>query len=77
MKELLIWALVFLVYAGTPFIATLWFLFCYSGYKNSVPFTEEYDRKKVRAIISGIIAGILDAIFLVTLIIYAVTVMFA
>lgn len=76
MKELLICAAVFSVYFGAPLISTLWWLHCLNSYRCAVPFTEEKDRKKISLIISSVIAGILDTIFVVFLMYYAFTYFF-
>ena len=71
------WAVFFFMLVGGPLASILWFCFSWSKFKSSIPFTPEYRRKKIRLIVSAVVAGIVMAIFLTIMAIYGVTVYFA
>ena len=73
MKSFLITLAISAVFFGIPLIATLWAMHCYGKYRDAVPFTEEKERNKKSAIISAIIAGVLDTIFFSYVFYYAFT----
>ena len=67
---------IFMLVAG-PVASILWFMFSWSKFKSCIPFTQEYEKKKVRLIVSAVVAGIMLAVFLTIMVIYGVTVFFA
>ncbi len=73
MKSFFITFALFAVFFGLPLAATLWALRCYGKYTDALPFTPEKDKYKKSSIISAIVAGILDTIFLAYIFYYAFT----
>ena len=71
------WAIFFFMLVGAPLTSILWFCFSWSKFKSCIPFTAEYKKKKIRLIISAVVAGVTMAIFLTIMGIYGVTVYFA
>lgn len=77
MLEFFKWAVIFLAFLGAPLVSLVWLYLSWNRYKETIPFTPEHQRKKVRLIIAAILAGILVGIYLVVMAIYGVTVFFA
>lgn len=71
------WAIFFFMLIGGPVASILWLCFSWSKFKSAVPFTAEYQRNKVRLIISAVVAGVVMAVFLTIMAIYGVKVYFA
>ena len=77
MEGLVKWVCITLVLLGLPLSSVIWLCLSWSRYKETVPFTPEHKKKKLRLIIAAVIAGILVSIYLVIMAIYGVTVFFA
>ena len=76
MGEIIAWAsLIALVVV--PFLSIIWLYLCWTRYKETIPFTPEHDKKKIRLIIAAVIAGICVSIYVVIMAIYGVKVYFA
>ncbi len=71
------WLCIVLVLLGLPLSSIIWLYICWNKYKETIPFTPEHDKKKVRLIIAAVVAGILVSIYIAIMAIYGVTVFFA
>ena len=60
-----------------PLLSIIWLCLSWSRFKETVPFTPEHRKKKVRLIIAAVITGIFVGIYLVIMAIYGVKVYFA
>ena len=77
MQDFFFWAAIFAAFLGAPLISVIWLYLSWNRYKETIPFTPEHQKKKVRLIIAAILAGIFVGIYLVVMAIYGVTVFFA
>ena len=76
MGEIIAWgSLIALVVA--PLTSIIYLYLCWTRFKETIPFTPEHTKKKVRLIIAAVIAAILVGIYLVIMGIYGVKVYFA
>lgn len=76
MEELIAWgSLIALV--GAPLMSIIWLCLSWSRFKETVPFTPEHQKKKIRLIVAAVIAGIFLSIYVVIMAIYGVKVFFA
>lgn len=71
------WLCITLVLVGLPLASIIWLYLSWNRYKETIPFTPEHEKKKVRLIIAAVLAGILVGLYLVIMAIYGVTVFFA
>lgn len=76
MEEIIAWGSLIALVAA-PLISIIWLYLSWTRYKETVPFTPEHNKKKVRLIIAAIIAGIFVSIYVVIMAIYGVKVYFA
>ena len=60
-----------------PLLSIIWLCMSWSRFKETVPFTPEHRKKKVRLIIAAVITGIVMAIYVTIMAIYGVKVYFA
>ena len=76
MPEVIAWIfLISLVVA--PLTSIIWLYLSWNRFKETVPFTPEHSKKKVRLIIAAVIAAIFLCIYVVVMAIYGVKVFFA
>ena len=76
MEELIAWGSLIALVAA-PLTSIIWLYLSWTRFKETVPFTPEHQKKKVRLIIAAVIAAILVGIYLVIMGIYGVKVFFA
>ena len=76
MEEIIAWGSLMALIAA-PLISIIWLYLSWNRFKETVPFTPEHSKKKVRLIIAAVIAGIFVSIYLIIMAIYGVKVYFA
>lgn len=76
MEEIIAWGSLIALVAA-PLISIIWLYLSWNRYKETVPFTPEHNKKKIRLIIAAVIAGIFVSIYVVIMAIYGVKVYFA
>ena len=76
MEGIIVWGSLIALVAA-PLMSIIWLCLSWNRFKETVPFTPEHDKKKVRLIIAAVIAVILVGIYLVIMGIYGVKVFFA
>jgi uncharacterized Tic20 family protein len=76
MEEILAW-LPLIALVGAPLTSIIYLYLSWTRFKETIPFTDEYRKKKIRLIIAAVIAGILVTIYLIIMGIYGVKVYFA
>lgn len=76
MEELLAW-IPLIALVAAPLTSIIWLYLSWNRFKETVPFTPEHKRKKIRLIIAAVIAAILVGVYLVIMGIYGVKVVFA
>ncbi len=77
MEGLLKWVCITMVLLGLPLASIIWLYLSWNRYKETIPFTPEHKKKKIRLIIAAVLAGILVTLYAVIMAIYGVTVFFA
>ena len=77
MEGLLKWVCITMVLLGLPLASIIWLYLSWNRYKETIPFTPEHKKKKIRLIIAAVLAGILVTFYAVIMAIYGVTVFFA
>jgi uncharacterized Tic20 family protein len=76
MGEIIAWAsLIALVLA--PFTSIIYLCLSWSRFKETVPFTPEHSKKKVRLIIAAVLAAIFVGTYIAIMAIFGVKVFFA
>ncbi len=76
MGELVAWgSLIALIVV--PLISIILLCISWSRFKETVPFTPEHSKKKVRLIVVAVFTGIVMAIYVTVMVIYGVKVFFA
>ena len=77
MEGLLKWVCITLVLLGLPLASVIWLYLSWHRYKETIPFTPEHKKMKIRLIIAAVLAGILVTLYAVVMAIYGATVFFA
>ena len=77
MEGLLKWVCITLVLLGLPLGSIIWLYLSWNRYKETIPFTPEHKKMKIRLIIAAVLAGILVTLYAVVMAIYGATVFFA
>ena len=76
MEEIITWVSLIALVAA-PLTSIIYLYLSWNRFKETVPFTPEHNKKKVRLIIAAVIAGIMVAVYGVIMGIYGVRVYFA
>lgn len=76
MEEIIAWVSLIALVAA-PLISIIYLYMSWNRFKETVPFTPEHTKKKVRLIIAAAIAAIFVTIYIIIMAIYGVKVFFA
>lgn len=77
MQEMIKWLCIIAVLVGAPLGSVIWLYLSWNRYKETVPFTEENKKQKLRLTVAAVIAAVMVGFYLIVMGIYGVTVFFA
>ena len=76
MVDLIIW-LSLIALIAAPVISVIYLYMSWNRFRETIPFTPERKKQKVRLIFAAILASIFVIIYITVMVIYGVTVFFA
>ena len=76
MVDLIIW-LSLIALIAAPLISVIYLYMSWNRFRETIPFTPERKKQKVRLIFAAILASIFVIIYITVMVIYGVTVFFA